>query len=90
MTVTAGEAGLDAFYANSPVIMNEQERVLRKLMKLSVKHEIPIILHSRAAEERVYDMLIEESVKKVDIHCFTGSVRPYLLFFFHWCLSLVN
>lgn len=69
-----GEAGLDAHYVNHPVIMKEQERVLRKLMKLSVKHDIPIILHSRKAEERVYEMLLEEDVKKADIHCFTGTV----------------
>lgn len=73
--VAIGEAGLDAHYVNTPEVMAEQERVLRKLMKLSVKHDIPIILHTRKAEERTLELLLEEGVKKADLHCFGGSVR---------------
>ena len=77
--VAIGEAGLDAHYVNHPVIMKEQIRVLRKLMKLSVKHDIPIILHTRKAEERVLELLLEEKVKKADIHSFTGSVSIFIV-----------
>ena len=54
--------------------MAEQERVLRKLMKLSVKHDLPIILHSRKAEKRVFELCKEEQVTKADFHCFAGKV----------------
>ena len=40
-----GECGLDKHYLTDPVSMNEQERVLRLLMKVAKKHDIPLILH---------------------------------------------
>ncbi len=36
---------------------------------------MPIILHTRKAEERVLEMLIEEDVVKADFHCFSGKVK---------------
>lgn len=79
--IAIGEAGLDAHYVNTPEVLAEQERVLRKLMKLSVKHDIPIILHTRKAEERTLELLLEEGVKKADMHCFGGSVRTFVVAF---------
>ena len=40
-----GECGLDKHYLTDVVSMNEQERVLRLLMKVAKKHDIPLILH---------------------------------------------
>ncbi len=72
--VALGECGLDKHYLTDDVSFNEQIRVLRKLMKISTKYDIPIILHTRKAEKKVFDMLIEENVKKADFHCFCGKV----------------
>lgn len=44
-------------------------------LKISVKYDIPIILHTRKAEQKVFDMLIEEGVTKADFHCFGGKVK---------------
>lgn len=68
-----GECGLDAHYLKDQSCMLEQERVLRKLMQVALKHDLPIILHARKAERRVYELLLEENVKKADFHCFTGK-----------------
>ena len=38
-------------------MMEEQERVLRRLMNIAKEYDIPIILHSRKAESRVFEML---------------------------------
>jgi TatD DNase family protein len=42
-------------------------------MKIAKKYDIPIILHTRKAEERVLELLIEEGVVKADFHCFCGK-----------------
>lgn len=73
--IAIGECGLDKYYLTDDVSFTEQERVLRKLMKLGVKYDIPLILHTRKAEKRVFDMLLEENVKKADFHCFGGKVK---------------
>ena len=40
------------------------QQVLRKLMRVAKRHDIPIILHTRKAEARVLEMLLEEGVTK--------------------------
>lgn len=72
--VAVGECGLDKHYLTDEASMIEQERVLRLLMKVAKKHDIPIILHTRKAEARVLEMLIEEGITKADFHCFCGKV----------------
>lgn len=73
--VAVGECGLDLHYVTDPDALLEQERVLRKLMRVAKKHDIPIILHTRKAEERVFEILIEESVTKADLHCYCGKSK---------------
>jgi TatD DNase family protein len=73
--VAVGECGLDKFYLTDDVCMAEQERVLRKLMRVAKKHDIPIILHTRKAEARTFELLLEEGVVKADFHCFCGKAK---------------
>jgi TatD DNase family protein len=73
--VAVGECGLDKHYVTDDICMAEQERVLRKLMRVAKKHDIPIILHSRKAEARCLELLIEEEVQKADFHCFCGKTK---------------
>ncbi|CAM9599870.1 unnamed protein product, partial [Ectocarpus fasciculatus] len=73
--VAIGECGLDKFYLTDDISMAEQERVLRKLMQVAKKHDLPIILHSRKAEARTFELLQEEGVVKADFHCFCGKAK---------------
>jgi len=57
--VAVGECGLDRHYTDHPLAMTEQERVLRALMQVAKRNDLPIILHTRKAEERVFEMLLE-------------------------------
>jgi TatD DNase family protein len=57
--VAIGECGLDSHYTNHPDAMKEQERVLRSLMRVAKQNDLPLILHSRKAEDRVFEMLLE-------------------------------
>ena len=72
--IAIGECGMDFHYLTDEASKKEQEMVLRKLAKIGVKYDIPLILHSRKAEKRVFDILVEEGVKKADFHCFCGKV----------------
>lgn len=72
--IAIGECGLDRHYLTDDKIMAEQERVLRRLFQVAKKHDIPVILHSRKAEQRVFELLLEEGVQKADMHCFCGKV----------------
>lgn len=73
--VAIGECGMDKHYLTDDRSLQEQERVLRMLMRVAVKHDIPLILHTRKAERRVFDMLQEEGVTKADFHCFCGKSK---------------
>ncbi|CAM9134136.1 unnamed protein product [Choristocarpus tenellus] len=73
--VAVGECGLDRFYLSDDSFLVEQERVLRMLLRVSVKHDLPVILHSRKAEARVFEMLIEEGVSKAIFHCYSGKIK---------------
>jgi TatD DNase family protein len=39
------------------------------------KHDLPLILHTRKAEQRTFEILQEEGASKVDMHCYGGKVK---------------
>ena len=67
--------GLDRYYIDTDETNKEQERVLRELMRIAKSADIPVILHSRKAEKRVLELLLEENVKKAVFHCFGGKMK---------------
>ncbi|CAM9657216.1 unnamed protein product [Discosporangium mesarthrocarpum] len=73
--VAIGECGLDSYYVDNIVFLQEQERVLRLLLRVAKKHDLPVILHSRKAEARVFEILQEESIVKADFHCYGGKIK---------------
>jgi TatD DNase family protein len=75
IVVAIGECGLDAYYTTQSVELDEQERVLRKLIHVAIKHNLPLILHTRKAELRTFEILQEMNVIKADFHCFCGKIK---------------
>lgn len=73
--VAIGECGLDRYWVDDEAVRAEQERVLRRLCELSVKHDKPLILHTRKAEERTFEIIAEMNVVKADFHCFGGKSK---------------
>jgi TatD DNase family protein len=69
-----GETGLDFYYEHSdPVI---QKRVFIEHIRASQILGLPLIVHTRSAEDETIQILKDEKNKKdfkVLIHCFTGS-----------------
>ena len=73
--VAVGETGLDFFRDYAPHDL--QEILLRRHIGFARESGLPLILHSRGAEDRVMDLLDEEGAREVGgvLHCFGGSVE---------------
>ena len=70
-----GETGLDFYYNNSD--KHKQIKSFKIHIEASLKTNVPLIIHSRNAEETTFDILNEYKDKKLKIlmHCFTGSQK---------------
>ena len=68
-----GETGLDFYYNNSD--KKNQINSFREHIEASVQSNIPLIIHSRDAEEETFSILNDYKDKnlKILMHCFTGS-----------------
>jgi len=73
--IGVGETGLDFYYDNSD--RDKQIESFKIHIEAALKANIPIIIHSRNAEEKTFDVLNEYRDKKLKIlmHCFTGSQK---------------
>jgi TatD DNase family protein len=72
--VAIGEAGLDYFYDYSP--RDAQERGFRTHVAAARATGLPLVIHSRHADDDMARILEEEMGKgafKAVLHCFTGS-----------------
>ena len=84
--VAIGEIGLDYYYENSPKDIQKQK--LKEQLDLALKCELPVVIHTRDAEQDTLDLLTPyaKSVRGRPlgvIHCFTASEA-----FGHKCIQL--
>ncbi len=71
-----GETGLDYFYENSP--RQEQIDSFKKHIRAARKLDLPVIIHSRDADDdtiAIMDEMREEGAYKALFHCFSSSKR---------------
>jgi len=73
--IAIGEVGLDGMYGYNQRLLDKQEEVLRELCRVARRHSLPIIVHSRAAEQRVFEVLQDEGIEKADFHCYMGKKK---------------
>jgi len=66
-----GETGLDYHYDNSP--REIQREVFRRQLKIAVRRQLPVIVHTREADEDTQQILREAGVSRGVLHCFTSS-----------------
>jgi TatD DNase family protein len=71
--VAIGETGLDYYYDNSP--RDVQREVFRKQLRIANKLELPVIVHTRDADEDTVQILEQEKPGRGVIHCFTSGER---------------
>lgn len=68
-----GEIGLDYYYDHSP--RDRQRQVFRRQVELALNRGLPLIIHTREAEDDTIDILRETGAEIGVIHCFTGTRR---------------
>ena len=73
LTRALGEIGLDYHYDFSP--RDAQQAVFRRQIGLARARRLPIVIHTRDAEDDTFRILEEERAGDVPVvlHCFTGS-----------------
>ena len=71
--IGVGETGLDFYYNNSD--KDTQLKSFQNHIEAAISLDIPLIIHSRNAENETYDILKKNYQKnlKILMHCFTGS-----------------
>lgn len=72
--VAIGEVGLDSQVAAST---DDQEKVLRQMIRLACEAHLPLLLHVRRATGRTLTILREERAQRVGgiFHAFSGSLE---------------
>ena len=70
--IALSEIGIDYHYDKTH--HDKQKQNLMKFIKLSEKMKVPMIVHSRDAEQDVIDLLQSSNCKKVVMHCFSGTI----------------
>lgn len=83
--IAIGEVGLDFkegdmqnFDVNPDefeVLKERQVEGFQKIIDLAKKKNLPLIVHSRKAEEKVIEMLEASGHKKIIMHCFSGKKK---------------
>ena len=73
LTRGLGEIGLDYHYDFAP--RDVQQQVFREQIRLARARRLPIVIHTREAEDDTFRILAEESAREVGgvFHCFTGD-----------------
>jgi len=71
--IGVGETGLDFYYNNSD--RNNQIKSFENHIEASLDLNLPIIVHSRSAEDETFEILnnYKNTNLKILMHCFTGS-----------------
>ena len=73
LTRGLGEIGLDYHYDFAP--RDVQQQVFREQIRLAKRRRLPIVIHTREAEEDTFRVLDEERARDTGgvFHCFTGD-----------------
>ena len=84
-----GEIGLDLKEEELHKTFDRQKKVFEKFVRLGMKLDKPVIVHSRKAELQTIEMLEEIGAKKVIMHCFSGKMSlAERIAKNGWCLSI--
>jgi len=68
-----GEVGLDYYHVKSGHQREKQENAFQRFIQLSQELGLPLVIHSRDAEERVFELV--HSVDQAVYHCYGGSLE---------------
>ncbi len=68
-----GEVGLDYYWVKDDVMRKKEHKNLGLFRELSIELNLPLVIHSRDAEEDIIQILQDDEISAL-LHCFSGSV----------------
>ena len=69
-----GEIGIDKTNPRYPSYQKQLD-CFRHQLGLAKKMDLPVVIHSRGAEEDALEICLSEGIKRAVFHCFTGSLE---------------
>lgn len=72
--VGIGECGLDYHWEKEPARREKQKRIFRKFIEKAGEAKLPLVIHSRDAEQDCFDMVKDSGLECV-FHCYSGPVE---------------
>ncbi|MDL2305192.1 TatD family hydrolase [Bacteroides sp. OttesenSCG-928-D19] len=88
--IGVGEIGLDLYWDKT--YMKEQVHAFDYQLQLALKHELPVVIHSREAFDLLYQTMLpyKDTALKGIFHSFTGTIEEAekLLSFDHFVLGI--
>ena len=70
-----GEIGLDFFWVEDNSTYEAQRRVFNFILEESIKRNKVVSIHTKAAEEEIYNVLKKYDYNKVIIHWYSGDIK---------------
>ena len=67
-----GEIGLDHHFVKDKELYPLQKRIFEKMLSLAQELELPVNLHTKGAENTVFDMLPSFNIPNINIHWYSG------------------
>jgi TatD DNase family protein len=67
-----GECGMDGHWVKE--WLDEQREVFVEMVRLAIRVDLPLVVHSRSAERECVEVLEREGARRVDLHCFGGKL----------------
>ncbi len=71
--VGIGEAGLDYYHYRDLGSRERQAHVFRQIIDLAVSLDLPLVIHSRDAEQQALEMV--KNLDKIIFHCYSGTLE---------------
>jgi len=70
--VAVGEIGLDHHHVKQDKVREKQKKVFQEMLELAEELDKPVVIHSREAEEKVFEIVQEYGIPEIMLHCFNG------------------
>lgn len=72
--VGIGEVGLDYHWIKEPDAVKRCKEWLKRFLELAREMRLPVVLHSRKAEEDVFEIVSQTDLRYVVFHHFSGNI----------------
>ncbi len=70
--VAVGEVGLDYHWVKDQMHRDYQHQAFREFLHLAIDLDLPVVVHSREAEVEALQILKEEKMQRIQLHCFNN------------------